>query len=294
MDGRGEVDQPRIKRMRKGTKSCAECRRRKIKCVYEPARPDICRDCAERGSTCIEQEHAEAVPKTADSQSLKGRVAQLEDLVKRLVDKLDERNDARPGVSETPSTSSDSYAQSLSNVPGGKRLPASPPSTTASSLSQSCLNHSVHKPQGEAKRDLGTAPVIGLFDNAIVTPQGGWGEEGTTATAQDMPDSLIETDRELKLRQTLRSLFPSRKVYLHIVRTYGGWWEDSFYMSPESLAGKAEGLERSIEMALESGDSIQLALALLNLAISLEKAPSDAKFEGLEVCAQLEPLWFPC
>lgn len=85
-------DQPRVKRMRKGTKSCAECRRRKIKCIYEPTRPDICRDCFERGSTCIDQEHADHQSgKGASDQSLKGRVSQLEDLVKSLVGKLDEK-----------------------------------------------------------------------------------------------------------------------------------------------------------------------------------------------------------
>lgn len=285
----GNADQPQVKRMRKGTKSCAECRRRKIKCIYEPSQLEVCRDCAERGSECIEQEHAETQTRTTESQSLKGRVAQLENLVKRLVDKLDEKNDATSGTSETPLTASSSYGyyQSSSNVPNDRRALASPPTTTASSRSQFSAKPPVYSVEAERNEDLGTAPIIGLFDNAIVTPQGGWSEEGTTATAQDMPDSLNETDKELKLRLTLKSMFPSRTVYLYIVRNYGGWWEDSLYILPEDLSGRQTGLETSIETALEIGDSIKLALALLNLAICLEKAPADAKFEGLEVCPRL-------
>ncbi|KFX92085.1 hypothetical protein V490_05575 [Pseudogymnoascus sp. VKM F-3557] len=43
------------KRMRKGTQSCTECRRRKIRCSFRPG-DDICSPCSSRGSHCIDQQ----------------------------------------------------------------------------------------------------------------------------------------------------------------------------------------------------------------------------------------------
>ncbi|KFZ16878.1 hypothetical protein V502_04850 [Pseudogymnoascus sp. VKM F-4520 (FW-2644)] len=43
------------KRMRKGTQSCTECRRRKIRCSFRPG-DDICSPCSNRGSHCIDQQ----------------------------------------------------------------------------------------------------------------------------------------------------------------------------------------------------------------------------------------------
>src|SRR6201996_5995010 len=71
---------PPRKKMRKGTKSCLECRRRKIKCTFEPGRPAICNECYARGSTCIDQEHGDIQTYTQaaseqSSYSLRERVS---------------------------------------------------------------------------------------------------------------------------------------------------------------------------------------------------------------------------
>ncbi|KAF2090644.1 hypothetical protein K490DRAFT_15370, partial [Saccharata proteae CBS 121410] len=46
------------KKMRKGTHSCFECRRRKIRCIYTPENQSECTECFARGSKCIDQETA--------------------------------------------------------------------------------------------------------------------------------------------------------------------------------------------------------------------------------------------
>lgn len=94
--------------MRKGTKSCIECRRRKIKCTFEPGRTSICNECYARGSTCIDQEHGDIssftapptnpISKDEQNSALKERVTYLEDLVKQVLDRLPEKN----GSSESP------------------------------------------------------------------------------------------------------------------------------------------------------------------------------------------------
>ena len=89
------VQGPPRKKMRKGTKSCLECRRRKIKCTFEENRPAVCNECFARGSTCIDQEHGDMQPAASttsaeQSYSLRERVTQLEGLVREVLNRLPE------------------------------------------------------------------------------------------------------------------------------------------------------------------------------------------------------------
>ncbi|ETS03619.1 hypothetical protein M419DRAFT_74630 [Trichoderma reesei RUT C-30] len=49
----------RVRKMRKGTRSCTECRRRKTRCVFSPG-DTVCVLCKSRGSRCIEQGYEDA------------------------------------------------------------------------------------------------------------------------------------------------------------------------------------------------------------------------------------------
>ena len=94
-DGSTQDAGPARKKMRKGTRSCLECRRRKIKCTFEEGRTAVCNECYARGSTCIDQEHGDIQTysqSTAEqsSYSLRERVTQLEGLVKQVLDRLPE------------------------------------------------------------------------------------------------------------------------------------------------------------------------------------------------------------
>lgn len=98
--------------MRKGTKSCIECRRRKIKCTFEPGRTSICNECFARGSTCIDQEHGDissfattsqnSASKDEQNSALKERVTYLEDLVKQVLDRLPDKNGSNDSPSAQP------------------------------------------------------------------------------------------------------------------------------------------------------------------------------------------------
>jgi hypothetical protein len=45
------------RRVRKGTHSCWECKRRKVKCLLDPLDHSICNGCRRRGTKCISQEY---------------------------------------------------------------------------------------------------------------------------------------------------------------------------------------------------------------------------------------------
>merc|ERR1712093_346347 len=100
---------PPRKKMRKGTKSCLECRRRKIKCTFEPERTAICNECYARGSTCIDQEHGDIQTYTQSNAeqstySLRERVSQLEGLVKQVLHRLPERGGNTSSTDTSPET----------------------------------------------------------------------------------------------------------------------------------------------------------------------------------------------
>lgn len=75
-------------------------RRRKIRCTFNPDRPEACNECRLRGSTCIDQERDSENPNASDAAqgdqrySLRERVTHLENIVQDLAKRLDERSPA--------------------------------------------------------------------------------------------------------------------------------------------------------------------------------------------------------
>ncbi|KAF2654659.1 hypothetical protein K491DRAFT_758767 [Lophiostoma macrostomum CBS 122681] len=98
---------PQAKRMRLGTKSCAECRRRKVRCILIPGER-ICEACAVHGVTCVPQEGtrkrqsgaagllspAPTGSDQSDTGLLHKRLAHLESVLDRMVDAQDRHTSA--------------------------------------------------------------------------------------------------------------------------------------------------------------------------------------------------------
>ncbi|KGO39788.1 hypothetical protein PEX1_021620 [Penicillium expansum] len=110
------------RKIRKGTKSCWECKKRKMKCVYadHPSPADaeaICIGCQRRGSKCVSQEfefyderenagHLERKGRHRTSGKDEDRVARVEALVEQLIKKVDRHGGvAVPATSEIPTPS---------------------------------------------------------------------------------------------------------------------------------------------------------------------------------------------
>ncbi|KAF2185139.1 hypothetical protein K469DRAFT_578030 [Zopfia rhizophila CBS 207.26] len=111
------------KKMRKGTHSCFECRRRKIRCIFPPDNPDVCSECFARGSRCIDQEHASPDIVVDHRKNLRERVSRLEALVDSLLE------DKTESVADTSSSKTP-------NVIPRDAFPPTPLSSDASSIFQ--------------------------------------------------------------------------------------------------------------------------------------------------------------
>ncbi|CAI7654822.1 unnamed protein product [Penicillium glandicola] len=110
------------RKIRKGTRSCWECKQRKIKCVYtDPSSPAdaeiICIGCQRRGSKCVSQEfefvdgrenagHLERKGRHHPTGKDKDRITRVETLVEQLIRKVDRHRDLEvPTTSELPTPS---------------------------------------------------------------------------------------------------------------------------------------------------------------------------------------------
>lgn len=84
-------DRP-VKRLRLGTKSCLECRRRKVSCIFEP-NTTVCKRCFAHGSDCIPQKPAYSTNNApaADIRDMQQKLQGLEAMVRQLYDVLKEK-----------------------------------------------------------------------------------------------------------------------------------------------------------------------------------------------------------
>ncbi|KAL4905578.1 hypothetical protein BDW74DRAFT_185107 [Aspergillus multicolor] len=55
MEGRSDETVTKVRKVRKGTHSCRECRRRKVKCIFTSSNDHVCIICHRRGTKCVSQ-----------------------------------------------------------------------------------------------------------------------------------------------------------------------------------------------------------------------------------------------
>ncbi|KAL2851261.1 hypothetical protein BJX68DRAFT_275279 [Aspergillus pseudodeflectus] len=112
---------PRRKGVRKGTRSCWECRRRKVKCLPSPDDISICAGCRERGTKCLSQHEYvdDPSPQPGDDPTLAQRVARIESLLETLVKRITQGQDGE-STSASMVATTDVAHRSLPNSPRPK------------------------------------------------------------------------------------------------------------------------------------------------------------------------------
>ncbi|KAK6950912.1 hypothetical protein Daesc_007440 [Daldinia eschscholtzii] len=121
------------RKVRKGTHSCWECRRRKTRCQYASATAAVCKGCEVRGTTCVSQEFPDVRPPASD-RGLSQRLSNVEVLLEKLVEQ----------------TASHSYTPDQMGEP-----------FTSSVSAEDELDSSPHMLRPSA---AGQPPVVGMFD----------------------------------------------------------------------------------------------------------------------------------
>ncbi|KAI0143968.1 hypothetical protein F4776DRAFT_675543 [Hypoxylon sp. NC0597] len=83
----GGDSEAKRRKIRKGTHSCWECRRRKTRCQFSSSTATICIGCEARGTTCVSQEFAEEQQQTPE-RGLSQRLTRVEGLLEKLVERI--------------------------------------------------------------------------------------------------------------------------------------------------------------------------------------------------------------
>ncbi|KAI1113506.1 hypothetical protein F5Y14DRAFT_208027 [Nemania sp. NC0429] len=83
----GIPPEPKRRKVRKGTRSCWECRRRKIRCIYPSEDASICINCESRSANCVSQEFADEQAVTPDRRVTQ-RLGRVEEMLEKLVERI--------------------------------------------------------------------------------------------------------------------------------------------------------------------------------------------------------------
>ncbi|KZL84313.1 zn 2cys6 transcription factor, partial [Colletotrichum incanum] len=117
----------RRRKVRKGTHSCWECRRRKMKCIFGSPTDAVCISCQRRGAKCVAQEFPEEIsPSLERSLQMGDRMVRVETLIEQLLKKASNgsdciganttrEDDARPISHLTPASTSSQSSQLFSS-----------------------------------------------------------------------------------------------------------------------------------------------------------------------------------
>ncbi|KAL6364284.1 hypothetical protein LRP88_02203 [Fusarium phalaenopsidis] len=106
---------PKRRNIRKGTRSCWECKRRKARCTFENASDTVCIGCRRRGSTCVSQEYPEETSQAR--QSSERRREHFARIGKMVVQIVREEAMAEPSPDVVDDWKAESEAE-----PGAERL----------------------------------------------------------------------------------------------------------------------------------------------------------------------------
>ncbi|KIW12122.1 hypothetical protein PV08_09396 [Exophiala spinifera] len=263
--GSDHTQGPPRKKMRKGTKSCLECRRRKIKCNFEPGRPAVCNECYARGSTCIDQEHGDihsySQPNVEQSNySLRERVSQLEDLVKQVLNRLPEKGEHH-SASQSHSDADKSHvdaqaAEVLKSLKGSLRQV------------DSDLEESILMPGGV--RD--GAPALSLFDNAVLERKD-----------SEPVVSREKYNKNKALLAAFHKLLPSPDDLEIILESSHEWWTIWRKMFPEISDSRCETVKESVSHSLRSDQPAELAKIMLCIAIGIHQLPVSFDWSRLKL-----------
>ncbi len=72
------------RKVRKGTQSCWECKRRKIRCKFAAPQDATCDGCKRRKTSCISQEFPDVATSTGSTGQVEDRLGRVEALVEQL------------------------------------------------------------------------------------------------------------------------------------------------------------------------------------------------------------------
>lgn len=267
------------KKMRKGTHSCFECRRRKIRCIFPPDNPDVCSECFARGSKCIDQEHASPDIIVDHRKNLRERVSRLEALVDSLLDERTERSSFDTSSTKTPSVvprdalpptplSSDASSLNLP-IPSGHPLPPSERGHHVPLLS--VLEDALNDAEVRIKESLEQNPNTGGERYTIVCKN--------NDPIDDNASAIHQAKRERTKKALLEVLPPYDKLN-KVLTSNDEWWQ-TWRKKCSGTAGNLS-LAQFASRALSDGNIGAIGIVVLAVGICSDNGDVDRHIEAVD------------
>ena len=208
--------------MRKGTHSCLECRRRKIRCKYEPG-AENCARCTTKGLECTEQEYGDAKALGADKRkTMRQRTTELEGMISQILVKLDHGGEGSGSVGggrELPKDAETKAAEALRSL----RTELLPSTTmgadvlaqTSTGLASPTSEKSDNIAE-ESSRYFHNPPLLSLFDNSVLST----GKDQQDGHAQQVGhiSQASSADKNRRVLAALKPLIPTMNDIGFILR----------------------------------------------------------------------------
>ncbi|TGO37704.1 hypothetical protein BHYA_0091g00380 [Botrytis hyacinthi] len=257
-------DEHRKKRVRKGTKSCWECKRRKVKCQLSSDNVSVCSGCLSRGTTCISQEYPEEHDSSGGPQ-LGERLGRIEHVLDRLMSKMEqyEEQDNATKIHTPESMGTGDVLATFAN--------------TVSNGYDSAT----------------TVPILSLFDNPVIgrrekesqseitTPKSQPSGEKTTKQCCNIPTKIE------RIKDVLIELLPSQEA-TNILCSFSDCWLLMHSLTNHSahimLEPSAFNPNHSFDVPSIAKESpAMIAQILLYMAVCLQQVPHgyDASLLGI-------------
>ncbi|KAF5862729.1 hypothetical protein ETB97_011271 [Aspergillus alliaceus] len=229
--------------LRKGTKSCTECRRRKVRCIRASKDTDSCRQCEDRGVACTVQVSTNLRSSQNPRFSSRLRIAHLESQVAQLTKVV---NEIELKLSHKPSQ--------ISRAQSGQS--ASPDDSEGESSG-------LDIPTAEKPSHLRS-----LFQND-------WLSADTCRPEQQGPQRVDKVSAQLAVsaRPRLQSMIPTKDEVSDIAASAYDWLTvlHAIFPQPLMLKSPQELMESYDSICSADADVIALASWLLTLALTAQQ-----------------------
>lgn len=229
--------------MRKGTRSCLQCRYSKIACSFQALPGAVCRQCSRRGVRCTRQEydivHLGDKDSQGDGQSLPSQSGDdQESLMRRVFDRF-------------PRPQADQQRDAL-----------------AMAQMLACLEPYFTLPSDEAMPGItNQAPIVSLFDNSVLN--------------QQEPLSRVPPFQHRKrtaILNALRAIAPPEAMIDHITKDEYGIWRHIWGALCPYTEDAPEQFRNPLQQITVSDDPVVVAKAILYVALNLCHLPSSFEF----------------
>ncbi|KAE8452670.1 hypothetical protein EG329_013929 [Mollisiaceae sp. DMI_Dod_QoI] len=239
------IEGHRRKKVRKGTRSCWECKRRKIKCIYQSEEHSICAGCLDKGATCLSQEYVDTQSsRDVGNSVLTQRMERVEMLLEKFMEKVSQATEG--------------------NTSAGSANVLSPSSTPAT-------KHDSQRPFIPLFDDV--LEQHGEADTSMPRPHSVSLSNSSTSASLGKGRSIGRTE---KLRRRLAEMLPCQEDVDHLLDMSNSWWLIQRHIMPHLVRITEHDLQRPFDVSTVSASHpVIIARLLLCVAICIQQLPPN-------------------